>query len=145
MVMINPVTGEVCELDNIDDLLGAMKDVEYNITVMRHHLAQIKEAIYKKVEFKDTKTARIQGDKYKCKIEMPSKINWDQKKLSHMYSIYPHGTVVDAVIKIQSYKIDMREYKKLINTVGGDEFNKFKEELMSANLGIIGSPRFTIE
>jgi hypothetical protein len=108
-------------------------------------IGHAKELIYNRAEFGETKTARVQGNKYKCKIEMPSKIAWDQKRLSHIYAVYPHGTIVDGVVKIATYKVDMREYKKIINTVGNDDFNKFKDELVAANLGTTGTPRFTIE
>lgn len=143
--MIDPITGEIILSNDIDMMLSYIQQAEKTIAMIRSSMQQVKDVIYSKAQFGETKTARVQGDKYKCKIELPSKIVWDQKILSHIYSVYPHGTIVDNVVKIASYKVDMREYKKIINTVGSDDFNKFKDELIAANLGTMGMPRFTIE
>ena len=142
--MVDPLTGEIIS-DDIDSVLSYISKAEKTISYLYASIIMAKEIIYKKVNFCEGNTARIKGDKYTCKIELPTKVRWDQKKLSKIYSIYPHGTIVDSVVKIASYKVDMREYKKIINTVGNEDFNKFKEELIASNLGIIGTPRFTIE
>lgn len=143
--MIDPMTGEIILGNDIDMMLSYIQQAEKTITMIRNSMQQVKDVIYQKAQFGEGKTARVHGDKYKCKIEMPSKIMWDQKKLSHIYSVYPHGTIVDNVVKIASYKVDMREYKKIINTVGNSDFQIFKDELLAANLGTTGTPRFTIE
>jgi len=143
--MIDPMTGEIIPANDIDLMLSYIQQGEKTIAMMRASMQQVKDAIYQHAKFNGSKTARVQGAKYTCKIEMPTKAVWDQKKLSHIYTAYPHGTIVDSVVKIASYKVDMREYKKIINTVGSNEFNMFKDELIGANLGTTGTPRFTIE
>jgi hypothetical protein len=143
--MIDPMTGEIILTNDMDMMLSYIQQAEKTIAMIRASMQQVKDAIYQHAQFNGSKTARVQGEKYKCKIEMPTKIVWDQKKLSHIYSVYPHGTIVDSVVKIASYKVDTREYKKIINTVGNEDFNKFKDELVAANLGTMGTPRFTIE
>lgn len=143
--MIDPMTGEIILNNDIDMLISYIQQAEKTIAMIRVSMGNAKEELYKIAQFGDSKTARIQGKKYKCKIELPSKVAWEQKKLAHIYSVYPHGTIVDSVVKIATYKVDMREYKKIVNTVGNEDFTKFKDELISANLGIIGTPRFTIE
>lgn len=143
--MIDPMTGEIILTNDMDMMLSYIQQAEKTIAMIRVSMQQVKDAIYQHAQFNDGKTARVKGSKYTCKIEMPTKTVWDQKRLSHIYSIYPHGTIVDSVVKIASYKVDMREYKKIINTVGDDDFNKFKDGLIAANLGTIGTPKFTIE
>ncbi len=139
---INIISGQEAEMNIFLEMLKESND---KINYYKDMANYARTQLLKLAQFGEGKTARVQGEKYKCKIELPSKIGWDQKKLSHIYSVYPYGTIVDSVVKIASYKVDMREYKKIVNTVGGDDFNKFKDELISANLGIIGTPRFTIE
>ncbi len=137
--MIDPMTGEIIQESDIDSLLGYIETSEKTIAMLRVSVWKAKEAIYQRAEFGEGKTARVQGDKYKCKVEMPSKIMWDQAKLAKVYK------VGFEVVDIASYKVNMREYKKMINTVGNESYNKCKEELISANLGVSGTPRFTIE
>lgn len=145
--MIDPMTGEILSDTNIDSLLYYIMESEKTIAMMKTSIHQAKVAIYEKAEFGDSKTARVHGNKYKCKIEMPSKIVWDQKKLADIYwadAPYPYESTAK-VVNVSTYKVNMREYKKLINTTGEPHFNKFKQDLMSANLGITGTPRYIIE
>jgi len=146
-VFHNPDTGEIYS-ESDDSFEGLTKKLLFAKSVIER-FRQVKNdaemKLVKMAEFNKGNTARIQGQGYALKIELPSKVAWDQKKLSNIYSVYPHGTIVDSVVKIASYKVDMREYKKIVNTVGNEDFNKFREELVSANLGVVGSSRFTIE
>ena len=141
-VFMDTTTGEI---NTVDELIELIKVAEYKMNELRLIICNAKTKLLESLPEGGGHTARIQGDKYKCKVEFPTKVAWDQKKLSHLYSIYPHGTIVDTLIRIGTYKVDMREYKKIINTVGNDEFNNFKEQLLSANLGTLGTPKFTIE
>src|SRR5258706_12913092 len=132
-VFMDTTTGEV---NTIDELLEDIILAESNINVYRVMAHNAKSKLMSLLKLEDGhKTGRIQGQKYKCKVEMPTKIMWDQQKLGKVYSIYPHGTVVDSLVKIANYKIDMREYKKFINTTGDKEFMDFKDFMLSANLG----------
>jgi hypothetical protein len=141
-VSMDTTTGEIYTIDELIHIIEHSEEQINNYKIMANFA---KTKLMQLAEFNNgVKTARIQGKNYRCKVELPSKITWDQKKLSRMYSIYPHGTIIDGVIKIASYKVDMREYKKIINTTGDEEFNNFKNELLSANLGITGAPKFTI-
>lgn len=141
--MTDPITGEIYShhSNEIDALIEVIQVTEIEINNRRTLLNDCKQKLLTLAQFGETKTARIQGNQYKCKIELPSKIVWDQKKLAKIY----HDGYCVSTVDIASYKVNMLKYKKMINTVGSESFNKYKEELISANLGTTGTPKFTIE
>jgi hypothetical protein len=143
--MFNEETGEVI-LHKVDEIMEKVAWYENEIYRFRQRQNELKQELRAMAQFSEgSKTARVQGDIYVAKIELPSKINWDQKKLKEIYDNYKLF-MVDKIIEIKDYKVDMRSYKKIINTsYDRDIFNAMKNELMSANLGTIGSPRITIE
>lgn len=129
-------------METVDELIEVMQLAEKQINNLRSVASEAKAKLFSLAQFSSgVNTARVQGEKYKCKIQMPSKISWNQKALSQINSKYPAYGIVD----IAYYKVNTIEYKKIINTVGTDEFNDFKHELMAANMGIVGTPIITIE
>ncbi len=146
--IINLMTGEIIE-DNIDSLITFLQASEEFICSLTQERLKAKQKLLEMAKFDNgTNTARIQGDTRQCKIELPSKINWDQQKLRE---IYMGGTPelvnneFNVITEVPYYKVNMREYKKLINTSGGIIFNNYKQKLILANLGISGTPKITIE
>lgn len=127
--------------ENIELCLEELRHAQDKIKYYKTIEAEAKRKLLELANFADGNTARLQGTQLKCKIERPTKILWDQKKLAEIACTRE----VPYILKISTYRVDMREYKKLINTVGNEEFNKFKEDLMSANCGVVGSLKFTIE
>jgi hypothetical protein len=129
-------------METLDHLIDELQLAEHQINAWRSKITETKSQILSLAKFSSgVNTARVLGEKYKCKIQLPSKIAWDQKALSKINSKYPAYGIVD----IAAYKVNVREYKKIINTVGDNEFNNFKTELMAANMGTIGTPIITVE
>jgi hypothetical protein len=129
-------------MEIIDQLIDDLRLEEHNINYWRQKMVATKSQIVSLAKFSSgVNTARVQGELYKCKIQMPSKIAWNQKSLAEIHSKYYRPGIVE----ISSYKVNAREYKKIINSVGNDDFNNFKNDLMAANMGTIGTPVITIE
>lgn len=143
--MFNEETGEVI-LPNVDEIMEKVAWYENEIYRFRQRQNELKQELRAMAQFAgDSKTARIQGEKYVAKIELPSKINWDQKKLKE---IYKNRFLVDNHIITRSinYKVDLVKYKKVINTNYSIEIDEhYKNDLIAANLGTLGAPRITIE
>lgn len=143
--IINPMTGEIVD-ESIDALISLIKEADEVICLLTQEKAKAKQKLLNKASFESgSNTARVYGDNFKCKIEMPSKVLWDQKSLENLYNKPSFARISHDVIKIDSYRVNMREYKKIINSSGDPIFNEFRDCLKSSNLGTTGSPRVTIE
>ena len=90
----------------------------------------------------DKKTRRIEGDRRKAKVEMPSTA-WDQKQLRTAWDTYPG--VAERCLKIAIIGVKAVEYKKLIETTGGPVLMDFIEAVKAADRGPQGTPTITLE
>lgn len=90
----------------------------------------------------DTKTRRLTGKDRTVKVEMPDD-SWDQSILKEAFNAYPQHR--DKCLKIGEINIQLREWKKIMNTTGEQDFNLFRDMVKSANRGPTGNPRVTIE
>lgn len=143
-MLMNPETGEVYSnyQNKIDYLISMIKYFDSQCLEYKKCAFDAKQELLAMAQFRDgIKTSRIKGEKYIAKVEIPSKVSWNQKELESIFNEHH----LQPAISIASYKVDMREYKKMINTVGDESFNALKERLMKANLGSTGSPKITIE
>ena len=145
-MFMDTTTGEIYSgsISSVDGLIETITATERKINELRLIASEAKSKLCAMAKFNSgVKTARIQGEKYRCKVELPSKMAWNQKKLSQLYHNNPFPK---EVISIKDYKINLREYKNIINTsYCSEEFNKFQQGLIEANLGYVGTPRVTIE
>jgi len=141
---MDTTTGEIYSgaQDSIDSLIETIEHAEAQSMEYRRHAYEAKQKLIAMAQFNEgVKTSRVQGQKYRAKIELPSRVVWNQKELDAIFKQYH----VQAAISIAAYKVDMREYKKMVNTVGDKDFNLLKEKLIKANLGTAGTAKVTIE
>ncbi|TMI77268.1 MAG: hypothetical protein E6H10_19210 [Bacteroidetes bacterium] len=143
--IIDPETGVILYIEDADSVLEFIKHTMSNINILKEHLEEAKQVLIDMATFTSSNTARVEGKIHKCKIELPSKIKWDQNKLSHLLWKYP--SLTNEVIKIGNYKVNMPQYKAIMNTSKNHDiaFCEFKKELMEANLGKEGKIRVIIE
>lgn len=157
-MFMDTTTGEIYSgsISSVDGLIETITATERKINELRLIASEAKSKLCAMAKFNGgVKTARIQGEKYKCKVELPSKIAWNQKELEDIFykeqELIAQHSLYDSTFKpaisIGSYKVDLREYKKILHTVYSNDSEKetYKLKLMKANLGYIGAPRVTIE
>lgn len=145
-MFMDTTTGEIYSgsIGSVDGLIETITATERKINELRLIASEAKSKLCAMAKFNGgVKTARIQGEKYQCKVELPSKIVWNQKELHQLYKEPP----LRATISIASYKVSMQSYKRIMNTTfeEGTWQEEFKNKLMKANLGYSGTPRVTIE
>jgi hypothetical protein len=141
---MDTTTGEIYSnsQDSIDELIETIEHAEAQSMEHRRHAYEARQKLIAMAQFNDgIKTSRVQGQKYRAKIELPSRVVWDQKELAKLFENYH----LQPAISIAAYKVNMREYKKMINTTGDTDFNLLKEKLIKANLGTAGTAKVTIE
>lgn len=139
--VMNPLNGEVVELNDVDgliDMLERLDEVNKNIyaTMMR-----IRETLFGMTEG-DAKTRRVRGERRSIKFTCPAE-SFTQADLKALWEAYPD--LRDQYLKIAEIGVQLREYKKLVGTSGGERFTEFRDKLTKANRGIVGTPSFEIE
>lgn len=139
--LIDPLTGEVLDRDDIDGLISAyarLKSVNDRCYAV---LLELRRILASKTEG-DAKVRRVRGRSRVAKVEFPSD-SWDQSLLKEAFNAYPQHR--DSVLKIDSIGVMLREYRKLVNSSGEPDFNSFRDMVTKANRGQTGTPTVTVE
>ena len=131
------------QLENFptDVLVDLFEEIRQKESIMYEQKRALVAEIARRTEG-DTKTRRLTGKERTVKVEMPDD-SWDQSILKEAFNAYPQHR--DKCLKIGEINIQLREWKKIMNTTGEQDFNLFRDMIKSANRGPTGNPRVTIE
>ena len=142
--IISPFDREIIDLDDsksTDKLIGLLEQIKNT----EKQLYAVKPLVVRELAARtegDAKTRRVMGDDRLAKVTMPD-LSWDQGILKEAWNSYPKFR--DMCLKIGEITVALRDWKKIENTTGGDDFNQFRDMVKAACRGAIGSPSITIE
>lgn len=139
--LISPIDGECVEIDDIDGLISlyekckAMNDACYAVQLA------IRQTFWSMSEG-TAKTRRVRGLKRIAKV-VQADDSWDQAALRETWQAYPE--LRDEFLRIESIGVKMREFKKLQSTTGDAELCEFRDKVICANRGPVGTATLTVE
>lgn len=143
----SPLTGEVVDMDDVDSIVDALefstdfrKRMDLFTTQLRLRLANLALAAS---EDKEAITQRVRGTRRIVKVTMPD-IAFEQRALKDIVANYP-PELREGIILVDSYKVAIREFKKLAAQSGPPQFLAFRDALNSACRGRVGTPSCSIE
>lgn len=139
--IMDPLTGEVIDRDNVDGLIGMYESLDKTNKVIYATCCRIRETLAEKTEG-DAKTRRVRGHKRVCVLEFPSE-SFEQRSLKEIWAEFPD--LRDEALKIDSIGVKMREFRKIKATSGGGRFNEFRDKISSASRGCVGLPTLKVE
>lgn len=140
-----PLSGELVQRSDADGLIDVLDRLqkyrrEQGAAIYACELA-VREALAALTEG-DAKTRRIAGRRRKAKVEFAAD-SYDQTILREAFHAYP--AYRDAYLKVESIKPKLIEIKKLTNTTGPADLMLFRDMILNANRGAVGTPTVTIE
>lgn len=144
-LLFNLSTGKEIDAKDADALIDGLELVE------RH----IEQAIAQREVFRDairalapkdvkTKTRRVRGERRCAKIEMPGE-DQDNATLRAIATDPEYRLIWPQLIRVQSYAIKMREFKKAKATKGTEVWNKYRDRVAKAIKPSTSKPRVKIE
>lgn len=137
----NPLTGLPVDVDNVDELVDCFEHVKNVADECYATKRRVAERLAK-LTSGDKKTRRIEGERRRAKVEMPSTA-WDQKLLRSAWDEFPG--VAERCLKIATIGVQAVEYKKLLETTGGIVLMDFIKAVQLADKGPQGTPTITVE
>lgn len=137
-----PYTGEIYAPDDIDGLIDLYErakhfnDQAYSVQIAaRVALAALTEGA--------AKTRRLQGERRKCVVEMPSD-TWEQRVLKELWQEFPK--IAEKYLRIETIGVRLTEFKKLVNTSSNQaDLIEFRNRLSAACRGATGTPTVKLE
>jgi len=139
--ILDPTTGELVCIDDIDGLIDMYERCKHTNDVCYAVQIKVRELLAGMTEG-DSKTRRVRGNRRQAVISMPDDA-WDQASLKRAFAEYPKYR--DQVLKIDSVRVLLREFKKIVGTTGPADFNDFRDIVSAANRGPCGTPTIKIE
>lgn len=141
--IINPVTGAIVSLDDIDSLILGCDECKKQIDELNTFYRTLREAAWAKTTG-TTKTRRLRGKKYQAKV-----VQGDRYPVSAIlkeaWNSYPQFR--DKYLRISSISLQMREAAKLDSMTSDDKaFVQFKGMIKdSIEKGSEGLPTVSLE
>lgn len=141
--LLDPATGEV--LEGVDSLVDALERAQLELSRLRafEQSARIRLAAMAPSDDPEQVTRRLRGERRRVKIELPGLV-FDQAILRDIVAQFPMS-MTRPVVKVESYKVVLTEFKKLANESGPPEFEQFRLCLQGACKGRIGLAKVTVE
>lgn len=143
-LLFHPKTGKAIDPDDKDTLIDALEIIRKHIAMSFDHKETIEKALCKHVADLKTKTRRVQGERRKARIEMPSD-KQENARLKNIVEDKKYKLIWPQLIRISQYAIKMREFNKAKNTKGTEDWNAYRDAVASAILPPTASPRVIIE
>lgn len=141
-LVMNPITGSICDTDDIDSMLLSVNDAKQQLDDLKSYEDMLRRRLGELAEGK-TKTRRVRGKSHVGKIEMPDD-GWDQTILKESWNSYPQFR--DEFLKIATIGVKAVEFKKLREMSTDDAaFGSFKSMLEASVRPATGAPRVTME
>ncbi len=142
-MVMNPLTSELVDLNDIDSVIQGCVDIKEIIADAKDFDAMLRE---RAVEFTtgDKQTRRIRGKKLQAKIVMGT-VRPVNAILKEAWQAYPQFR--DGFLKISSISMQKRETKKLVDLVTDDKaFESFASMVLAAEAqGTEGAATVTAE
>lgn len=141
--IMNPVTGVLVNVDDIDSLIVGCDECKKLISELETFYRSLREIAWSKTTG-DAKTRRLRGKQYQAKLEAGGRYPV-QSILKEAFSVYPQFR--DKYMKIGSINLQMREVGKLKSMTSDDPaFGQFKGMIEDAIAkGNDGLPTIALE
>lgn len=139
--IVDPTTGEVLDRDDVDGLLSAYLRIRDRSQALYVVELQIREAVAEKAQG-DGKTLRVRGERLRCEVMLPGD-NWRQSVLKEFAERF--GTLARDWLRVATYAVNMREWKKVLNESGPEEFEAAKKMLSGACEKSTSPPTIKVE
>lgn len=133
--------GQICSCDDVDSLAEMLEQVKSEAAKLKAYEYAIRNAIAAKRPG-STKTERVQGDRYVCKVVTPDD-SWEQATLKRLWKADPMQSEV--YLRIATLAPNLTEVKKMINTSGNERFERYKAELLGAKRPSNSPPSVSVE
>lgn len=134
-------SGLIASVGSVDELAGMLQSVKVEIDRLRATEYALRNAIAG-LATAETKTKRVAGERFFCKVTMPDD-SWEQATLKRLWADSPNLATV--YLRIASLAPNLTEVKKLTNTSGNQDLEKFKSQLLSARRPANSPPSISIE
>lgn len=140
--LMNPLTGALVKMDDIDSLILACDEAKRQLDDLKSFEDTLRRVIGERATG-TTKTRRIRGKQLVAKVEMPDD-TWDNSILKEAWNSYPD--LRDEFLRISTVGVKLTEFKKMAGTTSDDpKFNTLRKMIESAKRAATGAPRVTIE
>lgn len=142
--IVSPFDGEVINLDDpnsTDKLIRLLEDIKE----IESQIYSVKPAVVREIASRtagEAKTRRLMGQEKIAVVTMPG-LSWDQSILKEAWNSFPKHR--DTCLKIDEIGVRTREWGKIENTTGPDDFNAFRDMVAAACRGATGQPQVKIE
>lgn len=138
----DPNTGEIFDINNIDDVLAAIARTNECLRTCYSFLDQLKGKVLTLASFPNgQKTAYVMGERFKAKIEKKSD-SFDSETLGTVRDLFME--LGEKYIKPAGWKIGKRDYDMLMKTAGPPTHEAFKEALSKALRPATGAPSVSV-
>ena len=139
--IFDPLTGELVSTDDVDGMIDFYERVMLLEKELRAAKVQLQRAFAAHSKGV-ARTRRVEGERRKVRIELPGP-GWDQPRLKEAWGAYPRFRV--PYLRVDAVGVNLREYKKLIETTGPGDLMAFKSLVSAARKPSTGNPRVAIE
>ena len=140
--LMNPLTGALCDTNDLDELLLEIDAVRGQLADLQAFHRTLRDIAGSRAEG-TTKTRRQRGKTVRARVEMPD-IKWDNSILKEAWQSYPQFR--EDMLRISGVSVQLREYKKTEELQTDDKaYESFVNMVRAANKGPQGQPRVIIE
>ncbi len=139
--LVNPITGEVIDRDNVDAMVEALEQIKKLDSELYTAKVLFIKAIADKTEGPN-KVRYLRGETKRVKVTMTG-TDFEQKLVRQAWDEFPQYR--DKVLKISEISVMKREFAKIVKESGSDDFEKFKKILILAEKPKGGNPTISIE
>ena len=141
-LLMNPVTGSLIDLTDIDSLIRGCVDCKTLLDDLRCFEETLRRTLGGFTQG-EAKTRRVKGKTLQAKLEMADE-TWDQPVLKEAWESYPK--IRDNYLKIGTISVKKVEFNKLANMATDDPaFKQFSGMLKAALREPTGAPRVSLE
>lgn len=135
--IVCPISGEVIDLADIDSMIDAIDRLKPAADKIYAVLQSLRISLAGLTEG-DAVTRRIRGKRRSAKVEMPD-VSFEQSVLKELWNSHPK--LAQEYMRISTLAVQMKEYKKLIDTASSEaDFTFFRDAMTSACRGRVGTP-----
>lgn len=143
-LLFHPVGGKRIDPQDVDGLIDALESVKKSLEMVFDHKRALEGALCKHAKDLTTKTRRVQGEHRIALITMPND-RQDSATLKVIAESKEHKLIWPQLIRVATYSIKMKEFKKAKNTKGTEDWNGYRDAVARAILEPTANPTVKIE